>query len=86
MSIVEAFSVGTPVICSDMGNAGILVIEGITGAKFAACSSEELIGAVKRLKAYRNIYCSTYEMYEQLYTEKQNYKRLIEIYQKSQIS
>ena len=86
MSIVEAYSVGTPVICSDLGNAGILVIEGITGAKFSACSSEELIGAVKRLKAYRNIYCSTYEMYEQLYTEKQNYKRLVEIYQKAQIS
>ena len=86
MSIVEAFSVGTPVICSDLGNAGILVIEGITGAKFAACSSEELIGAVKRMKAYKNIYCSTYEMYEQLYTEKQNYKHLIEIYQKVQIS
>ncbi|MDY2912603.1 MAG: glycosyltransferase family 4 protein, partial [Agathobacter sp.] len=86
MSIVEAYSVGTPVICSDLGNAGILVIEGITGAKFSSCSSEELIGAVKRLKAYRNIYCSTYEMYEQLYTEKQNYKRLIEIYQKAQIS
>lgn len=85
MSIVEAYSVGTPVICSDLGNAGILVIEGITGAKFSACSSEELIGAVKRLKTYRNIYCSTYEMYEQLYTEKQNYKRLIEIYQKAQI-
>lgn len=86
MSIVEAYSVGTPVVCSDLGNAGILVIEGITGVKFAACSSEELIGAVKRLKAYRNIYGSTYEMYEQLYTEKQNYKRLIEIYRKAQIS
>ena len=86
MSIVEAYSVGTPVICSDLGNAGILVIEGITGAKFSACSSEELIRAVKRLKAFRNIYCSTYEMYEQLYTEKQNYKRLVEIYQKAQIT
>ena len=31
MSIVEAFSVGTPVICSDLGNAGSVVEEGITG-------------------------------------------------------
>lgn len=27
MSIVEAFSVGTPVICSDLGNAGSVVEE-----------------------------------------------------------
>lgn len=86
MSIVEAFSVGTPVICSDLGNAGSLVTEGMNGVKFAADSSEELIEAVKRLKVYENIYYSTYEMYEQLYTEKQNYKRLMEIYQNAQIS
>lgn len=86
MSIVEAFSVGTPVICSDLGNAGSLVMEGVNGVKFAADSSEELIEAVKRFKVYENIYYSTYEMYEQLYTEKRNYKRLIEIYQSAQIS
>ena len=29
MSIVEAFSVGTPVVCSEFGNAGSINIEGI---------------------------------------------------------
>ena len=48
MSIVEAFSVGTPVICSDLGNAGSVVEEGITGYKFTADLVDEIIQAVKR--------------------------------------
>lgn len=47
MSIVEAFSVGTPVICSDLGNAGSVVEEGITGYKFTADLVDEIIQAVK---------------------------------------
>ena len=46
MSIVEAFSVGTPVICSDLGNAGSVVEEGITGYKFTADLVDEIIQAV----------------------------------------
>lgn len=42
MSIVEAFSVGTPVICSDLGNAGSVVEEGITGYKFRYDSIESM--------------------------------------------
>ena len=33
MSIVEAYSVGTPVICSVLGNIGNVVKEGIIGCK-----------------------------------------------------
>ncbi len=46
MSIVEAFSVGTPVICSDLGNAGSVVEEGITGYKFQFDSIEYMITCV----------------------------------------
>lgn len=34
MTIVEAFSAATPVICSDLGNAGSLISDGVTGFKF----------------------------------------------------
>ncbi len=81
MSIVEAFSVGTPVVCSDLGNAGSVVENGITGIKFSASSSKSLSRAINGLKDYKNIYCDTYETYSRLYSEEQNYKELVEIYQ-----
>ena len=86
MSIAEAFAAGTPVICSDLGNVGSLVIEGITGAKFAADSQEKLVQAVKRLQRYENIHHSTFEIYEHFYSKEQNYERLIETYQNAKSS
>ena len=86
MSIAEAFAVGTPVVCSDLGNAGSLVSEGITGAKFTADSPKELVRAVNRLLDYEDIYQSTYGTYKRLYSEGKNYECLMEVYQKAQIS
>ena len=77
MSIVEAFSVGTPVLCSDLGNAGSIVEEGITGRKFRADSPEELARAVQSC----NGLCGrTYEAYLARYTAQENYVRLMQIY------
>ncbi|WP_343246826.1 glycosyltransferase family 4 protein [Diplocloster hominis] len=81
MSIAEAFSAGTPVVCTDLGNAGSLVTEGITGSKFKLESSEDLVKAIKRIAGYENIYETTKTEYEKKYTESINYKTLIEIYQ-----
>lgn len=82
MSIVEAFSVGTPVIVSDLGNAGSLVEEGVTGCKFIVDSSEELKKAVFRIAEYPYIIMNVEEKYSERYTEDQNYKYLMEIYYK----
>lgn len=79
MSIVEAFSVGTPVICSDMGNAGSEVDEGVTGNKFESHSTEELISAVRRCSGLCE---STFAEYQKKYTEEINYKQLIAVYKK----
>lgn len=46
MTIVEAYSVGTPVIGPDMGNVGDLVVNNETGLKFRYDSTKELINAV----------------------------------------
>lgn len=80
MSIVEAFSVGTPVICSDLGNAGNIVDEGVTGAKFKYNSTEELIKAIIRIYNYSDIYKTIIEKYKNKYTFDKNYKILSNIY------
>ena len=80
MSIVEAFSVGTPVVCSDLGNAGSIVEEGVTGCKFKADSVTELVDAIKRLSSYESIYETTHEEFKDKYTEEKNYRMLMDIY------
>ena len=78
MSIVEAFSVGTPVICSDLGNAGSVVEEGITGYKFQFDAIEDIITCVMKC----NSICeSTVSKYYEKYTEKRNYALLIDVYE-----
>lgn len=83
MSIVEAFSAGTPVVCSDLGNSGSVVEEGITGCKFKADSLEELINAVDRCFGLCE---STWEEYNAKYTERHNYDELNRIYQIIQLN
>lgn len=64
-------------ICSDLGNAGSIVKEGITGCKFAADSVKELVLAVHRCKG---LYKSTLAEYNAKYTEEINYQMLQRIY------
>lgn len=80
MTIVEAYSVGTPVIGSDIGNVGNLVKEEITGSKLRSKTVEGLIQAVKRIQEYKKIYSTTFRQYENFYTENINYKNLLKIY------
>lgn len=77
MSIVEAFSVGTPVVCSDLGNSGSIVEEGVTGCKFRWNSVEDLCRAVNRCRGMND---STFCKYREKYIESINYEELIDIY------
>lgn len=77
VSIVEAFSVGTPVLCSDLGNAGSIVTEGVTGRKFQPDSPEALARAVRDCHGMCE---SAYRTYLEQYTARRNYQRLMEIY------
>ena len=56
MSIVEAFSVGTPVLCSELGNAGSVVEEGVTGCKFATDAIDEIAQSVERWKLFTPLF------------------------------
>lgn len=77
MTIVEAFSVGTPVIGSDIGNVGELIKDKVNGLHFKYNSSESIILAVRELTDMVN---STYKCYLNHYTPKSNYETLMEIY------
>ena len=79
MSIVEAYSVGTPVICSNIGNAGSVVEEGVSGWKFEPGDSK---GLVNKVLNWSDISKSVKQVYENKYTAEENYKRLLEIYEK----
>ena len=70
---------GAPVICTDLGNAGSVVEEGITGWKFEAGSA---IGMAEKVKGWLDISGSVKSVYEDKYTSEANYRRLIEIYGK----
>lgn len=80
MSIVEAFSVGTPVICSDLGNAGSVVEEGITGYKFRYDSIESIMSAIDKMREKPLNKEKIKKIYEIKYSENANYKILNDIY------
>lgn len=80
MTIAEAFSVGTPVICSDTGNAGSLITEGVTGWKFQPGSAEGLADAVRRCLDSGDLSARVRREYEDKYTPEANYRRLWDIY------
>jgi len=78
MSIVEAYAMGTPVICSDLGNAGSVVEEGVTGWKFETGSAE---GLAEKVKCWSDISESVRCVYKQKYTAERNYEMLNSVYQ-----
>lgn len=78
MSIVEAFSVGTPVVCSDLGNAGSIVDEGITGRKFQIASIESFINAIYKCDGMCE---STMAEFKKKYTTIKNYEMIQMIYE-----
>ena len=78
MTIAEAYTMGTPIIASDIGNVGSLVVEGITGTKFKSNSAVSLAKAVERFIE------SPVELpkeYLTKYSEESNYSMLKEIYE-----
>ena len=80
MSIVEAFSVGTPVIGSDIGNTGDIVANG-GGLTFQHDSAEALAETVKKICDDSGNICQRVEqLYKNRYSEEVNYTILNRIY------
>jgi glycosyltransferase involved in cell wall biosynthesis len=84
MTIIEAFSTGTPVIASNIGGAAHLVQHNYNGLLYTPQKAEELAEQVKVLENDCNLANTlgqtARETYLQNYTAEVNYKLLLDIY------
>ncbi|MEQ8517451.1 MAG: glycosyltransferase [Cytophagales bacterium] len=83
LTIIEAFSVGTPVIVSDIGGHSELVLEGENGFHFKAGDPKDLNSVLEKFEVYENknqLSLNARKEYELNYTPEKNYNYLIEIY------
>lgn len=78
MTIVEAYSVGTPVICTNIGNCGCVVETEKTGWKF---NNKEELKAIVKHSMNADISKSIGDCYKKNYTKKANYHALLKIYE-----
>ncbi len=78
MTIAESYSMGTPIIASDIGNVGSLVIEGVTGVKFKSNSVVDMAKAVER---FMDNPVELPPEYLTMYSEDNNYNMLKNIYE-----
>ena len=83
-TIVEAFAKGTPVIASRRGAMAELVSDGRSGLLFAPNDASDLASKVRRLLADPSELAAMRKTaraeYEEKYTARVNYQRLIAIY------
>lgn len=84
MTILEAFSVGCPVICSNIGSQQSIIDDEITGLHFEVGNKEDLLGKVLKLEQNVNLVnelgSNAREKYLKEYTPEKNYKMLMNIY------
>jgi glycosyltransferase involved in cell wall biosynthesis len=90
LTIVEAFSRGTPVLAADIESTVELVKDGQTGLRFAAGDSNDLATKATLLcedtATYRDMRRRCRNFYEERYTDKINYKLLMDIYRQASVS
>ena len=82
MSIAESYSMGTPVLVSNLGNGGSLIKQGVTGLKFDPKSPQSIAKAVEKMEAEKNVNWeeNTRRVYDQALTPEKNYAALMEVY------
>lgn len=79
MAIVEAYSGGTPVIGSDIGNTGSLIINNLTGMKFKANSIDELTSIINSFDKVKDE-LKVFDFYRKNYSYNENYNIMKKIY------
>lgn len=85
MTIVEAFSKGTPVIASDIGTMSEIIEDGKNGLKFEVKKEKKLQRAIEQFMLMTNaelkeIILSTEKNYTNKYSKEINYLQLMNIY------
>lgn len=81
MTIVEAYSVGTPVIGPDFGNVGSIILEKSTGYTYQFNNFENLIKIVREEDF--DISRTVVDRYQKLYSKNKNYQLMCEIYNRA---
>lgn len=79
MTIAEAYSVGTPVVGSDIGNVGDLIEDGVTGYRFKFDSASSLTDVFQKCDFH--ICNKVRKVYTERYTSDENIKQLKAIYE-----
>ena len=81
MTLIEAFSLGTPVICTDIGNGADIVKKAKAGVAFKLHSLDDFNKAILKIDCDVEMYSqNARETYERFYTPDENYKQLKSIY------
>ena len=87
MTLVEAFACGTPVIGSDLGSVQEIITDGRNGLHFVAGNAGDLASKVEwawaRPEVLEAMGHASRNDFEQLYSAETNYKRLLQIYEKT---
>lgn len=85
MTIIEAYSLGTPVIGAEIGGIPEIVDEGKTGFCFESRNVESLVNVIARAvclshEQYQALCDGAYEFYKKKFSADCHYERLIEFY------
>ena len=82
MTIIEAFAMGTPVICSDIGNGADIVRKHHAGASYAVRNVDSLWKAASEVEEHFGEYSmNARKAYLENYTPERNYLQLKTIYE-----
>jgi glycosyltransferase involved in cell wall biosynthesis len=87
LTIVEAFSRGTPVLAANLESIAELVKDGETGWRFTAGDADDLAAKAMSMfvddDGYRIMRRRCRHIYKEHYTDKTNYKLLLSIYERA---
>ena len=77
MTIIEAFAMGTPVICSDIGNGADLIRKHNAGVPYSIREVDAFHAALKKNEeGFSGYSANAYKAYEENYTPEKNYSLL----------
>ncbi|WP_338868981.1 glycosyltransferase [Spirosoma sp. SC4-14] len=86
MTIIEAFSLGTPVIASNLGAMASMIQDGYNGFHFTPGDSDSLLTMLDKWSSLTDVkkqlfYKNALDTYRKNYTPEANYEMLMDIYQ-----
>ena len=87
LTMIESFSMGIPVICSDLGNMGCTIIEGENGAKFDPLSIDSIVDAINRFNTYdyEKLKRNSLITFEEKFSKEKNMELFRKIYESGKV-